>query len=728
MHGIKLTLITAFVIAIFFMPAASAQATAARVDVVSGNGQMICPLCLGKIFTTFYPMVVRVTDASGNPIAGKTVTWTVVSITGNSVPNIDVQTVTNSNGYAVSRLFQNATGGSFIQPFLQSVINAAADGASANFTETVALTDPVFSSQLIFTDKLAPLGTPLSGPAGGTGSDPIKIQVGRNTPVPNVSVRILSDDPNTLPSASCATSPGADPGSVLTDASGNATCIPVFGPVAGSNSVSVLVGGLDPAQFDQSISPVPLAAPVAFDQYIGIQLQVAAVTPALVTIVSGNNQTINPSQASAPLIVKVTDASGAVTIANQTVNWTLTGAGATLTTNSSTTNSSGQAQTTVNFSASAVGQISVKAALGSNSGISTTFTLNTNVQIASLTKVSGDSQSIQANQNFPAPLIVQVNGTNGQPVVGQPVSFSISGGGTLSATSVATDASGRAQVTVKAGATPGALTVTASAGGASQSFSLTIIPPGPALSTGSFYNAGGGSRLTALSPCSLVTVLASGLAPNVQGLVLNTNSFGPWATTLVNDTITVNNVASPIYSVGNIAGAEQLTFQVPCETAPANSVPITVNVGGGSATVSMPIQAATPGIFQTVMSDGTPRAVAFRPDGTFVSLQNPARRGETIRVYVTGMGPAVPAVTTGALPFAGGDAMILGQVIVGVNNSGARLISARVSPNLIGVTEVAFQVPADAPTGNDVVLSVAVNAPSDGQTRFSNGSKLPIVQ
>jgi len=711
------------------MPAASAQATAARVDVVSGNGQMICPLCLGKTFTTFYPMVVRVTDASGKPIAGKTVTWNVVSITGNILPNIDVQTLTDSNGYAVSRLFQNATGGSSFQPFLQSVINASADAASANFTETVALTDPVFATQIVFSQKLSPIGTPLSGPAGGSGSDPIKIHVdGRGTPISNVSVRILSDDPKTLPSASCATAPGADPGSVLTDANGDATCLPVFGPVAGNGPVSVLVGGLDPAEFDQTISPVPLAAPVAFDQYIGIQLQVTAVSPGLVSIVSGNNQTVNPGQASAPLVVKVTDASGAVTIANQTVNWTLTGAGATLTSNSSTTNSSGQAQTTVNFSASAVGQISVKAALASNSGITTTFTLSTNVQIASLTKVSGDSQSIQANQNFPAPLIVQVNGTNGQPVVGQPVSFSINGGGTLSATSVPTDASGRAQVTVKAGATPGAVTVTASAGNASQSFALTISPPGPALTTNSFYNAGGGSRLAALSPCSLVTVLASGLAPNIQGLVLNTNAFGPWATTLANDTITVNNVVSPIYSIGNIAGAEQLTFQVPCETAPANSVPITVNVSGGSATVSMPVLAATPGIFQTVMSDGTARAVAFRPDGTFVSLQNPARRGETIRVYVTGMGPAVPAVTTGALPFAGGDAMILGQVIVGVNNSGARLISARVSPNLIGVNEVAFQVPADSPTGNDVVLSVAVNAPSDGQTRFSNGSKLPIVQ
>ena len=49
-------------------------------------------------------------------------------------------------------------------------------------------------------------------------------------PVPNVSVRILNDDPKTLPSASCATAPGADPGSVLTDANGDATCYPGFRP------------------------------------------------------------------------------------------------------------------------------------------------------------------------------------------------------------------------------------------------------------------------------------------------------------------------------------------------------------------------------------------------------------------------------------------------------------------------------------------------------------------
>ena len=36
--------------------------------------------------------------------------------------------------------------------------------------------------------------------------------------------------------------------------------------------------------------------------------------------------------------------------------------------------------------------------------------------------------------------------------------------------------------------------------------------------------------------------------------------------------------------------------------------------------------AASPGIFETVMSDGVRRAVVIRPDGSFVSPQNPARR------------------------------------------------------------------------------------------------------
>jgi uncharacterized protein (TIGR03437 family) len=697
------------------------------VDVISGNGQMICPTCAQKKFTLFYPMVVKVTDANGNPIANKTVNWQLVS--GTAAPSFDMATTTDANGLSISRLFQGSiVGGSGQTPYLQSVINAYVDNASTNFTETVALTSSAFGNQLVFTQKISPQGsTPLSGPAGGTGTDPIRIHIdGGGLGVPGVSVRILNPDPKTLPSANCA----ADPGSVLSDANGDATCYPVFGPVAGNSPVSVLVGGLDPAQFDQTISPQPLTEPLAYDQYIGIQLAVSPVTPGKLTVVSGNNQSINPGASSAPLVVQLTDASGGATIANTAVAWTVSPAGAaTLSQSSTTTDSQGKTQTTVTLSPSAVGQVIVKAALtGSNSNISTNFTLATNVQIATLAKVSGDSQSAQAGKAFGAPLVVQVTGTNGQPVVNQPVSFTVTGGATLSGSSALTDATGKAQIAVTAGSTPGAVTVNAFIGSVSQTFNLTIIPPGPSLSTTSFYNAGGGVRLSALSPCSLVTVIASGLAPNVQGIVLNSNAFGPWATTLANDSISVGGVASPIYSVGNVGGVEQITFQVPCETGIAGSVPIIANVGGGTATVNLPVQAATPGIFETAMSDGVRRAVTIRPDGSFVSLQNPARRGEIIRVFVTGMGPATPAIVTGALPFAGVDSMISGQVIVGVANAGARVVTSRVSPNLLGVYEVAFQVATDSPTGNDVVLSVAVNAPGDSATRFSNGSKLPIVQ
>jgi uncharacterized protein (TIGR03437 family) len=698
---------------------------------------MICPACGTNTYVNFYPLVVKVSDSGGNPIAGKTVNWQLVSNNGIPVPpTITPTTLTDSNGLAIQRLSQTPTQGSN-SAFLQLVISATVDNLSVSFTESQALVSG--GGRPLVTTALDPneIQMTLSGPAGSTGTTPIHVYVATTSGggVPNVSVRILSPDATTSPSANCSTSPSADPGSALTDANGTVTCYPVFGSVPGNGSVGVLVGGLDPAYFNYiSVTPdQPLNDPVGYAQYnIGYNLAVTPVTPAHARAVSGDKQSIDPGKTSSPLVVQFTDSTRTVPIGNLSVVWTVFPLGAaTVSPAASTTDATGQTQTVAVLSASASGTVSVTAALSDPryNGISATFTLSTTLQVTSLTKVSGDQQTTQSGQPFAAPLVVQVNANNNQPLSGQVVSFVATGGATLSASSAQTDVTGRAQVTVTAGATPGAVTVTAFVGNFSApAFNLTVIPPGPALTANSFFNAGGGARLGALSPCSLVTVTASGLAPNVLGTVLNSNVFGPWATTLATDTVAVNNVAAPISSLANLNGVQQLTFQVPCEVAPAASVPITINVGGGTGTVNMPIQAATPGIFETVMTDGARRAVAIRPDGSFVSLQNPARPGDVVRVYVTGLGPVAPAAVTGALPYVGADSLVLGQVIVGVNNAGARVVNSRVSPNLIGVYEVDFQVPSDAPTGNDIVLSVAVNAPGDSQTRFSNGSKIPVKQ
>jgi uncharacterized protein (TIGR03437 family) len=266
--------------------------------------------------------------------------------------------------------------------------------------------------------------------------------------------------------------------------------------------------------------------------------------------------------------------------------------------------------------------------------------------------------------------------------------------------------------------------VTATTSGFTQTFTLTVIPPGPNLTAGSFFNAAG-QKQGSLSPCSLATISASGLAPGIQGSINPVSLFGQLPLSLGPDSVTFNGVQAPILRVSN-SGGEQVIVQVPCEVVPGSSIPVTVNVSGGSATVNVGIQSASPGIFETLMSDGVRRAVMVRPDGSFVSVENPARRGEIIRVYVTGLGATAPAVGTNAIAIPGTDSLVLGQLIVGVNNSGVRVVSARMAPTQIGIYEVAFQVDSNAATGNNIVLSVAIN-PTDGSpTQFSNGSKIPI--
>lgn len=731
MDRIKTTILAALVIAIICVPTASAQATAAALTVISGNGQMPCQTCGQKNFRSYYPLAVKVTDANGAPIANKVVSWQVTFSVG-ATAFVDPTSTTDATGIAIANFFQGSQPGTASNTFLQSTVIATVDNLFATFYVTQALTDAnAGGAQLVFSLLVSPVDGDIgksigSGVAGSTAPVPIRIHVdGKSTPVPNVSVRLLNNDPANLPSATCATQPGADPGSVVTDSNGDAICNAIFGPIPGKGTLSVLVGGLDPANYSYPTASIPLTAPVAYDQFAGILFTVTPVTAGLVKVSSGNNQSINPGSSSSPLVVQVTDSTGAIPVGNAGVTWTVSpSTGATLSQTSNTTNSSGFAQTTLVLGPGAIGQYSVRAALTSNPNVFTTFTANTNVQISSMTKVSGDGQTAPANQTFASPLVVQVNGSNAQPLAGVQVNFSISGPGSLSSNSAITDGNGRAQVVAKAGGTPGAVSVVATVANISQTFSLTVIPPGPSLTTGSFINAAG--KNSSLSPCSLATAVASGLAPGLNGLVLNSNQFGPWATTLAGDTVAVNSVASPLFSVGTINGAEQVTFQIPCD-ATVGSVPVTISVSGGSATANITLTAAGPGIFETVMSDKVARAVALRPDGTYVSLENPARRGEQIRVLVTGMGPTTPPVATGALPVPGSDALVSGQVIVGVNNAGARVVTSRLSPNLIGVFEIAFVVPSDAPTGNNIVLSVAVNAPNDGgQTRFSNGSKLPI--
>ena len=107
----------------------------------------------------------------------------------------------------------------------------------------------------------------------------------------------------------------------------------------------------------------------------------------------------------------------------------------------------------------------------------------TNRVPTTLTKVSGDAQTGMPSTALASPFVVEVKdgATPAKTFEGVPVTFAVTGsGGTLSATSVATDATGRAQTTLTLGATSGTNTVTASVTHAGQTLSVsfaTNLPP-----------------------------------------------------------------------------------------------------------------------------------------------------------------------------------------------------------------------------------------------------------
>lgn len=736
--------------------AASAQ-TPANITVFSGNGQVICPTCtLVSPFTAtvFDPMEVKVTDANGNPVPNVSVNWGLTSGPGVLSDNQSTDTTsTNQQGIASEAYFPGSPNtGTVVNPYNQGVITASISaGVSVSFYETQALVNVTNQSNSpsavqvsVQTPSTFPpcpncpsFGDTLGGPAGGTATDlsasstttQFKIQVytqGTTTPaVPNVSLRLISNQGS--PTISCATEAGADPGSVLTDSTGTAVCTPVLGASSGSGSFCIVVGG----NSEDSCPALPVnpnQTPIyGFFGSGNFGLQVTPGSANALMIVSGNNQTGTPGQALAvPLVATVVDGAGNP-LAGQNVTWTVSPSNsATLANATGTSDASGHVQNTVTLASTAGGQITVKLALASNPSVSTTFTINASVQLTGLQIVSGNNQTAIINTAFATPLTVQLNAASGQATSGITVSFAVTGPATLSNASATTNSSGQATVTAIAGSTTGPVTVTATAGSQTAVFTLTVLPQGPSLTASSFYN-GADFQPGSISPCGIATIVGSGLAAAIQGVVVY-NGVGALPYTLGSDSVTFGGAQAPIFNVANQNGQQQITVQVPCSVTPGN-VAVVVNVGSGSSMVTVPVKPASPGLFMTTFTataGSSAIPVLERPDGSFVSPTNPAHPGETLIAYVTGLGPTAPAVATNSLPAPGSNPAIQGTVIVGMNGQGVELMGTSVSPDLVGVETVSFVVPSTTPAGNST-FSVGVLYPSSGSTvYYSNVGMFPV--
>ena len=151
-----------------------------------------------------------------------------------------------------------------------------------------------------------------------------------------------------------------------------------------------------------------------------------------------------------PIVVHVSDQNGAA-LANAVVGWTVVSGGGSVSASTSLTDASGDASVTWTLG-QAAGVDSLQAAIATGASVIITANATANGQ-ASLNKISGDNQTILSGTTS-APMVVQVVDQFGNPVANATVTWAATGGGTLSATSTTTDASGNTQVTLTTSAPP----------------------------------------------------------------------------------------------------------------------------------------------------------------------------------------------------------------------------------------------------------------------------------
>lgn len=669
--------------------------------VTAGQGQMVY-----QNFGAQSPLTVEVTDPSGNPLSGQKVVFTLTgdnigTISGgaNSTPGSgttqELTVITDDNGLASINFLANSLLPGGI-PYDQTQISAQGPcGTSVTFYTTV-FKDP----QSAFISVLSAPTAPLTVSKGGKLVGAFKAAVGSTLGnVAHVGVFTESvpfpsrTDTTPAPPAVC------DGLFALSDTTGTASCDLIATGKPGTYTIWFSVG--------------------YFSDYGPYTLVITAGAPSTMTIVSGNNQSGTPGQQlPAPLTVKVTDNNGAL-LSGAALTWTVVSGSATLTNTSSVTDSNGVGSAKVTLGNS-LGPVQIKVSTGA---VSQTFSLSIAAPVASMHLVSGGGQTAAASAPFAQPIVVQVLDAAGGPVSGLNVAFNVTtGAATLSSPTATTDAQGNASVNVKAGNTPGNVIVTATAGAISATAALTITGTGPTSLV--FLNGAGFTR--SVAPGSIVAIQGSSLVPNLTGVFTPNNIVGPLPTTLQGVTVTFNGVAAPIFSVSNVSGVQQVVVQAPYELAGSTSANVSITASdGGNASATVPIQPYAPGIFETTAFGARQIVAVHASDGTYVSPTSPAKPGENIIIFATGLGQTTPPLATDQAGAAGQKLANFFSTFVGIYNAGVPLVKVEAAPGLIGVYEMTITVPSDAAANSAAPINI-LEYDASGKPYYAQGSYLPI--
>lgn len=199
-----------------------------------------------------------------------------------------------------------------------------------------------------------------------------------------------------------------------------------------------------------------------------------------------------------------------------------------------------------------------------------------------------------------------------------------------------------------------------------------------------------------ISPGEFITIFGSGLANSSAS-----STTLPFPTTLGGVQVLINNVAAPLY----VVSPNQLNALVPYSTIGATASVVVNNNGKSSSAVNVPLGRTAPGIF-TIPSGGVGPGAILHANYSLVNGASPAKRGETVLLYMTGLGAVSPAVRDGVAAPANPLSVVSASVNVYIGGQPATVLFKGLAPFFAGLYQLNITIPKLSPTGLSVPLSI----------------------
>ena len=201
------------------------------------------------------------------------------------------------------------------------------------------------------------------------------------------------------------------------------------------------------------------------------------------------------------------------------------------------------------------------------------------------------------------------------------------------------------------------------------------------------------------APNTFLTIYGQNLAYTTQALTLADISNGTLPTVLggTGVRVLINNIPADIYYVS----PGQVNLLVPTSLIPGPvTLQLVVDSLAGPA-IPIMLQTAAPSLFQT---DAT-TVLAQHLDYTLITAESPAKPGEIVVFYATGLGPTIPAAIPNQIPEQAATITPLSSFTMLINGGAVnpqQILYAGVTPTFAGLFQINVQLPPDAPPNPEI--------------------------